>query len=66
MKINSLCQIFNIYNAILDYFIDSGLGELDNLTPHPAFTSFIDSYSEFGSLVSYWEARGMPNCTINK
>lgn len=62
MKINSFCQIISIYNAILNYFIDTGLGELEDLTPHPAFASFVDSYSKFGSLVSYWESKGMPRC----
>jgi hypothetical protein len=66
MKINSLCEIFIIYNAILDFFIDTGYGEKQDLTPHPAFIDFIDSYSKFDSLISYWEEKGMLNCTNPK
>lgn len=66
MKINSLCEILIIYNAILDYFIDTGYGERVDLTPHPAFAAFISSYSQFGSLISYWEDYGMPKCNQTK
>lgn len=62
MKINSLCKIISLYNAIFEFFIESGFGELQDLTPHPAFASFVDSYSQFGGLVSYWEDRGLPAC----
>lgn len=62
MKINSLCEILIIYNAILDFFIDSGLGEFGDLTPSPALNSFIDSYSELGNLISYWEEKGLEKC----
>lgn len=62
MKINSLCELIIIYNGILDFFIDSGFGEFRDLTPSPALNSFIDSYSELGSLVSYWEEQGLEKC----
>jgi len=66
MKINSLCEILILYNAILDFFIDSSLGEREDLTPHPAFSDFINSYSKFGTLILYWEDKGMPKCNVTK
>lgn len=67
MKIKSICELVKVYNGILNFFIDSGFGELADLTPSAALDNFIDSYSELGTLISYWEERGMPamNCSEN-
>lgn len=68
MKINSLCLLIKAYNAILDFYIDTGFGESQQLTPLPALSHFVDSYSELGNLVSYWTNMPggedlMKNCT---
>lgn len=62
MKINLLCKLISLYNGLQQFYIESSLGELDNLTPHPALVAFIDSYSKLNSLISYWEANGLPAC----
>lgn len=62
MKINSLCELIKVYDAILFFYIDTGYGELNNLTPSPALSHFLDSYSKLGTLISYWEAHGMLSC----
>lgn len=54
MKINTFCLLINYYNAILDFYIDTGIGETNDFGPHPALDYFIDSYSELDSLLSYW------------
>jgi len=59
MKINSLCQLIIYYNAILDFFIDSGFGELSTVSTHPAVDHFLDSYSELDSLLLLWKT----NCS---
>lgn len=68
MKINSFCQLIKGYNAILGFFIDTGFGESQQLTPLPALTHFIDSYSELDNLLSYWVKKPggenlLKNCT---
>lgn len=59
MLIESLCELKIVYESILDYFIDSGSGELRTVGTHPALSYFISSYNELGSLISYWK----DNCT---
>jgi len=61
MKIKSICELIKAYNAVLNFFIDTGFGERFDLSPHPALTHFIDSYSEFDSLLSHWEEHGWKN-----
>lgn len=66
MKINSICELIKAYNAIFNFFIDTGVGELVDLTPHATLNHFIDSYREFDSLLSYWEELGwkdIRNCS---
>lgn len=66
MKINSICELIKAYNAIFNFYVDTGFGELADLTPHPALNYFIDSHSQFNSLLSYWEERGwkaIRNCS---
>lgn len=55
MKINNLCELVLFYNYIYDFYIDTGFGEKPDLTPHPALTSFIDSYSQLDNLISEWK-----------
>lgn len=61
MKIKSFCDLIIAYNGIFDFFIDTGFGELPDLTPSPALDSFVSSYSELGGLIFDWEAAGL--CT---
>lgn len=62
MKIKSICDLIKVYNAIFNFFIDSGFGELQDLTPHPALDYFISSYSELDNLVLYWNTTGQILC----
>lgn len=62
MKIKSLCELIAVYNGIIDFFIDSGYGELQDLTPHPTLVHFVSSYSELNNLVLYWNTTGEVMC----
>lgn len=59
MEINSLCELKIVYDRILEFFIDTGFGEQANLTPFPALTDFVSSYSKLGDILSFWKQ----NCT---
>lgn len=55
MKINSICELIKIYNGIFSYWLYNGHIELGTGSPHPTFSYFIDSYSEFGHLMDDYE-----------
>lgn len=57
MQIKSLCELLTVYNAIYNFFIESGYGEQPDLTPHPTLTYFIGSYSQLNHLLSVWETK---------
>lgn len=58
MKINSICQLIKVYNAIFTFFVDTGFGEQPDLSPHPALNHFLNSYGELDTLLSLWEKHG--------
>jgi len=54
MEIKTLSQLKLVYDAILDFFIDTGYGEMD-YGQHPALANFINSYNKLDSLILYWK-----------
>jgi len=58
MKIKSFCDLFIAYNAISDFFIDSGLYARPDLGPDSTADHFFISYSYINETMALW--KGIP------
>lgn len=68
MKINTLCDLYHVYLAIDQFYMDSGLFALPNLLPDPTADYFYMSLSNINSTLDIWQSKpgseGMFKCSI--